>query len=196
MLRKRIAAVAGGLLLVLVGAGVPSAMAATPAANHSAEAVTLHYDASGSAEFSDAVKAAVNNWNTAVHNVQLAPAGSGEAAEVTIVATDGWPQATLGPVRPGGQGTVEMGRQATQEGHDPTRIAAHELGHILGLPDHYEGPCSEIMSGHGPGTSCKNATPDANEAAAVEQNYASNTFHQPVTGPVIMVDAAYGRESR
>lgn len=40
---------------------------------------------------------------------------------------------------------------------------------MLGLPDHYSGPCSELMSGGGPGPSCTNASPDSNERARVDQ---------------------------
>ena len=36
-------------------------------------------------------------------------------------------------------------------------------GHDLGLPDDYSGPCSELMSGGGPGTSCTNSYPDSTE---------------------------------
>ncbi len=34
---------------------------------------------------------------------------------------------------------------------------------MLGLPDHYSGPCSELMSGGGPGTSCTNPYPNTTE---------------------------------
>jgi snapalysin len=44
---------------------------------------------------------------------------------------------------------------------------AHETGHALGLPDHYSGPCSELMSGGGPGPSCTNAYPNATERSRV-----------------------------
>ncbi|WP_327290210.1 snapalysin family zinc-dependent metalloprotease [Streptomyces sp. NBC_01198] len=171
---KRIAAVAV-LIPAMLGAasGVAPAQAAPKA---TAAVVTLTYDASRAGQWSAAITQGVQNWNAAVHNVHLQPAGSAGSANFVYVATSGWPQTTLGPIVPGGsRGQVQLGQEAVSEGYDVTRIAAHETGHILGLPDHYTGPCSEIMSGHGPGTACTNAKPTAAEAARVDRNYAGRT---------------------
>lgn len=136
-----------------------------------------------------AIAAGVANWNASVSNVQLVEAAPGTRAEIQIIATSGWPQATLGPVRPGGTARVELGSQAVTEGHDKTRIAAHELGHSLGLPDTKPGPCSQLMSGSTGGTTCKNATPNATERARVQSLYAGGfTFLVPADGRVL-VDA-------
>lgn len=140
-----------------------------------AAVVTLTYDASRAGKWAAAVAQGVQNWNDAVHNVHLQPAASPASADYVYEATAGWPWTTLGPVFPGGRVEVRLGQEAVDEGYDVTRIAAHETGHILGLPDDYTGPCSEIMSGHGPGTSCTNAKPDAAEAAQVDHNYAGAT---------------------
>ncbi|MEU5418850.1 snapalysin family zinc-dependent metalloprotease [Streptomyces sp. NPDC020667] len=172
---KHIAALTA-LIPALLGttAGVATAHDAPP---YAAQAVvTLTYDASGAGPWAGPIQQAVRNWNDAVHNVRLEPASTPGSADYLYQATSGWPQSTFGPVFPGGNGNVQLGRQALDEGYDATRIAAHETGHILGLPDDYSGPCSELMSGHGPGTSCTNAKPDANEAAQVDNNYAAGTL--------------------
>ena len=170
-MRKKIVAVAA-LIPAMLGAtcGVASAQAAPPRA--AASVVTLTYDTSEAGQWSDAIAQGVQNWNNAVHNVRLVPTSSPGSADFVYVATSGWPQTTLGPIYPGDYGEVQLGQEAVDEGYDPTRIAAHETGHILGLLDDYSGPCSELMSGHGPGTSCTNAEPSPAEAAQVDQNYA------------------------
>ncbi|MGW0789178.1 snapalysin family zinc-dependent metalloprotease [Streptomyces sp. NPDC002911] len=144
-----------------------------PAAAKNAAAVVIHYDDSRAGGWEAAITAGVASWNQNVSNVRLVEATSGVRAEIQIVATSGWPQATLGPVRPGGQVRVELGSQAVSQGHDKTRIAAHEIGHSLGLPDTKPGPCSQLMSGSSAGTSCRNAVPNATEQARVEYAYAN-----------------------
>ncbi|MFI8519774.1 snapalysin family zinc-dependent metalloprotease [Streptomyces sp. NPDC085481] len=134
--------------------------------------VTLRYDDSRAGGWEAAIAAGVASWNANVGNVKLVEAAPGTRAEIVIVATTGWPQATLGPVRPGGRGRVELGSQAVAQGYDKTRIAAHELGHSLGLPDTKPGPCSQLMSGSSAGTSCTNAVPNATERSRVESAYA------------------------
>ncbi|MGW2544066.1 snapalysin family zinc-dependent metalloprotease [Kitasatospora sp. NPDC001574] len=155
-----------------------------------AAVTTLYYDATRAAGWEAAVSAGVASWNANTKNVKLVAARPGTRAEIQIVATTGWPQATLGPVRPGGQARVELGSQAVTEGHDKTRIAAHEIGHNLGLPDTKPGPCSQLMSGSSAGTTCKNAVPNAAERSRVESAYAGRTAaHDPAEGH-LLVDAS------
>ncbi|MFC8362993.1 snapalysin family zinc-dependent metalloprotease [Streptomyces griseorubiginosus] len=177
--------------LVLATAGAATAVPA-PAAEPSttrAAAVTLRYDDSRAAGWESAVAAAASSWNANVSNVRLVEAAPGTTAEIVIIATTGWPQATLGPVRPGRQVRVELGSQAVDQGYDKTRIAAHEMGHSLGLPDTKPGPCSQLMSGSSAGTACTNATPNATERSRVQSAYASAiTSLTPAQGR-ILVDA-------
>jgi snapalysin len=151
--------------------------------------VTLRYDDSRAGGWEAAITAGVASWNANVANVRLVEAAPGTRAEIVIVATTGWPQATLGPVRPGRQVRVELGSQAVAQGYDKTRIAAHELGHSLGLPDTKPGPCSQLMSGSSAGTSCVNAVPNATERARVESAYANGVASLAPADGRILVDA-------
>ncbi|MEU0045561.1 snapalysin family zinc-dependent metalloprotease [Streptomyces werraensis] len=175
--------------LVLATAGVASADPAVEQPHAKAAVVTLRYDDSRAAGWEAAIAAGVASWNANVSNVRLVEAAPGGPAEIVIVATTGWPQATLGPVRPGRQVRVELGSQAVSDGYNKTRIAAHELGHSLGLPDTKPGPCSQLMSGSSAGTACTNAVPNATERSRVQSNYASAVAASaPVDGRTL-VDA-------
>lgn len=150
-------------MLVLVGLPVSGTAVAAPEA--APRVVT--YDAGGAAEFRDVVDEAAQIWNDSVANVRLEP-GSG-SADVIVVADDGWPRARTDGL---GSGKIWMGRQAVNQGHDPARIAAHEFGHIFGLPDRRTGICAELMSGHSAGPDCSNARPNQQEIAEVDRNFA------------------------
>ena len=88
-----------------------------------------------------------------------------------VIADNNWPGLPYGPIRPGGRGTVYMGRQAVQQGYYPPRIASHEFGHIVGLPDRRTGLCADLMSSGLRRASCTNMYPNANEAARINYNY-------------------------
>ncbi|GAB2855219.1 snapalysin family zinc-dependent metalloprotease [Actinoallomurus bryophytorum] len=177
-------------LAVTVTPAANAATAAAPDASRRLAPTTLYYDDSQAAEFRSAVVAGAGSWNSTVSNVRLVEATAGQRADIRVIAFDGWPQSTLGPVRPGGrQGTVYFGREAVDEGYNTTRIAAHELGHSLGLPDAKPGPCSSLMSGSTGGVSCTNALPNAAERARVQSNYASGAAAPSVFGDRTIVDA-------
>ncbi|MEO3753089.1 snapalysin family zinc-dependent metalloprotease [Streptomyces sp. B6B3] len=154
-------------LLVVTLTWTVGQASAAPAPQASAATVVLTYDTSGAEEFVDAVHAGAEVWNESVANVRLEPA-TGGSANIEIVADDGWPRALTTSL---GNGIVWMGRQAVNDGYDVIRIAAHELGHILGLPDIKPGPCSSLMSGSTGGVGCTNRYPNAAERAEVEDNF-------------------------
>lgn len=190
MLRKlSIGIMTGAAMVALTSAPAATASAAPAPAPERAAQVTLYYDDSQAGDWKEAVTAGVEAWNSNVENVKLAPAESGKHAEITLVATSGWPQANLGPVQPGGSARVELGQEAVDEGHDTTRIAAHEIGHNLGLPDVKPGPCSQLMSGASAGTDCKNANPDEEEQAEVESFYGDGAAARTPFDGRLLVDA-------
>ncbi|HVV13380.1 snapalysin family zinc-dependent metalloprotease [Amycolatopsis sp.] len=134
-----------------------------------AAVTTLYYSSSGAADYVAQIDQAAANWNDAVSDVKLV---AGSSATIVFHETDDG-QGSYTNTDGHGTGQIYLDQQQVAEGFAVTRIAAHELGHNLGLPDDYDGPCSELMSGHGPGTSCTNAVPDAQEAAQVEENFAN-----------------------
>ncbi|MCF3104494.1 snapalysin [Streptomyces roseoverticillatus] len=131
-------------------------------------AVTVTYDASRAPSFASQIAASAQIWNSSVRNVQLR-AGSnadfsyyeGDDSRGSYASTDGH-----------GRGYVFLDYQQNQQ-YNSTRVTAHETGHVLGLPDHYSGPCSELMSGGGPGTSCQNTRPNSAESSRVNQLWAN-----------------------
>jgi len=135
---------------------------------------TIRYDATHAAEFRSVVDQGAQIWNRSLHNVRFMP---GKPADVIVYADKGWPRAQLTEL---GRGRIWMGRQAVNEGHYPLRIAAHEFGHILGLPDNRSGRCGDLMSGHSAGTSCRNARPSTKEALRADANFRNGTSGVPI----------------
>ena len=163
---------------------------AAPAAPPTTQAVTtITYDDSAAAEFRTAVASGVAALNSRLTNVRIVRASAGTTANVRVIADNGWPRATLGPVRPGGRGTVWMGREAVADGYNPVRIASHEFGHILGLPDRRTGLCADLMSGSSAPTSCTNPYPNATEASRINGFYATRSAAAPARAQVVL-DAA------
>lgn len=138
----------------------------TAPAQAAALITVLRYDPSRAAEFVATVNQAAQVWNSSVTNVRLM---QGTPAHFVVYADNGWPRALPTSL---GRGTVWMGRQAVNQGYNPLRIATHEIGHILGLPDRRTGRCTDLMSGSSAPVSCTNANPSAAERAEVNANFA------------------------
>ncbi|MFE8954109.1 snapalysin [Streptomyces althioticus] len=134
-----------------------------------AAAVTVVYNASQAPTFASQIARSAQIWNSSVSNVRLQSGTSGadfsyregNDSRGSYASTDGH-----------GRGYVFLD-YAQNQTYDSTRVTTHETGHVLGLPDNYSGPCSELMSGGGPGPSCTNAYPNSAERSRVDQLWAN-----------------------
>ncbi|MEU3500246.1 snapalysin [Streptomyces hundungensis] len=143
---------------------VMKSVAKKRAANPLAASVTVYYSASNAPSFRSQISQSAQIWNSSVQNVRLAESSSGadfqyyegnDPQNGSYASTDGH-----------GNGYIFLDYGQNQQYYS-VRVVAHETGHVLGLPDHYSGPCSELMSGGGPGTSCRNAYPNSTERSRV-----------------------------
>jgi snapalysin len=157
--------------------GVPLSPASAAAAPAAARVVFYNADAAG--VWKPNVVEAVQIWNTTVANVRLV---EGRPAAMTIFTTNGWPYAVPTSL---GRGSIYLGEEAVRLGHGRTRITAHEIGHILGLPDRRTGLCTDLMSGSSAPAACRNATPSRREAAEVEANFVNGFARADALQPSI-----------
>jgi hypothetical protein len=149
------------------------------AAQPNAQAVTLYYDASKAPSFRSQISSAASIWNSSESNVKLKEASSG-SADFTYYEGNDSRRGSHAFTDGHGHGTIFIDYTQARQ-YDTIRLVTHETGHILGLPDHYSGPCSELMSGAGPGTSCTNRYPNTTERARVDQ-WATGLAQAPSTG--------------
>ncbi|MER7244477.1 snapalysin [Kribbella sp. NPDC000426] len=130
-------------------------------------AVTVTY-AVDAPSFASRIASSTSIWNSSVSNVKLV-----EGSNYDFYYTEGNdPRGSYASTDGHGSGYIFIDYAQAQQ-YDQTRIVAHETGHVLGLPDHYSGPCSELMSGGGPGPSCTNPYPDSTERSKVNALWAN-----------------------
>ncbi|MBT2376478.1 snapalysin [Streptomyces sp. ISL-111] len=141
---------------------VMKSVAEKRAADPRALAVTVTYSAASAPSFRTQIANSTRIWNSSVSNVRLQ---EGSNADFTYREGND-PRGSYASTNGHGRGFIFLDYRQNQQ-YNSTRVTTHETGHVLGLPDTYSGPCSQLMSGGGPGPSCTNAQPDANERARV-----------------------------
>lgn len=137
---------------------VAKSVAEKRAAHPGIKSVTIVYSTADAPSFRTQIANSAQIWNSSVSNVQLQ---EGSNADFTYYEGDD-PSGSYASTDGHGNGYIFLDYAQNQQ-YDSTRVTTHETGHVLGLPDDYSGPCSELMSGGGPGPSCTNPYPDTNE---------------------------------
>ncbi|MEU8630399.1 snapalysin [Streptomyces sp. NPDC048669] len=137
---------------------VTKSVAEKRAAHPGIKSVTIVYSTTNAPSFRTQIANSAQIWNSSVSNVRLQ---EGSNADFTYYEGND-PSGSYASTDMHGNGYIFLDYAQNQQ-YDSTRVTTHETGHVLGLPDHYSGPCSELMSGGGPGPSCTNPYPDTNE---------------------------------
>ncbi|HEX5540591.1 MAG TPA: snapalysin family zinc-dependent metalloprotease [Micromonospora sp.] len=155
-IRRPLITLLAGLVALL---GAPLVNAAPASANVLAAQVC--YDNSQAGVFASTANQAASIWNNSTSNVRLSRCGTNIRIYVVYGGGSYAVRTSLG------NGRVYIDYYQAQQ-YSPLRIMSHELGHILGLPDNYNGNCAILMSGGSAGTSCTNPYPSTSEAAQVD----------------------------
>lgn len=161
--RKLTRTLAALAAMAMTAIGVTSVNAA-PAAAEEIDVATICYTTASAGPYASTAVQAAGIWNAYTNNINMSQCGS----SLRIYYTYGGGSYA---VRQGlGVGYVVIDVYQAQQ-YSPLRIMTHEMGHILGLPDNYNGDCRILMSGGSAGTSCTNPYPSAGEAAQVDYNF-------------------------
>ncbi|WP_431930898.1 snapalysin family zinc-dependent metalloprotease [Micromonospora sp. RP3T] len=152
---SRILATLAAVTLTALGA-----VAVNPAPA-SAAVRNVCYNTSQAGPFASYAVQAASIWNNYTNNINMAQCGSNLMIYYTYGGGSYAQRTSLG------NGRVVIDYYQAQQ-YSPLRIMTHEIGHILGLPDNYNGNCAILMSGGSAGTSCTNPYPSSTEAARVD----------------------------
>ncbi len=162
--------VAAALALAAVIAPVTAGQAsATTEGDYGTAAVTVTYTMTGAPSFQSQITTSIAHWNSSVTNVRLQQVSSGGNFSFRE-GND--PRGSYASTNGHGSGYIFIDYAQVRQ-YNVIRVITHETGHVLGLPDHYSGPCSELMSGGGPGTSCTNSYPNSAERSRVNSLWAN-----------------------
>ncbi|MGH3730688.1 MAG: snapalysin family zinc-dependent metalloprotease [Micromonosporaceae bacterium] len=166
----------GLLALALVGV-----QAATTQDAHAAGIqATVCYNTSQAGQFAGTADQAASIWTSRTNNVNMSKCGSNLMIYYTYGGGSYAVRYSLG------NGYVVIDVYQAQQ-YSPLRIMSHEMGHILGLPDNYNGNCAILMSGGSAGTGCTNPYPSSAEAARVDQLFGGLTTAD--VGPRVFSDS-------
>ncbi|HEX2419809.1 MAG TPA: snapalysin family zinc-dependent metalloprotease [Micromonosporaceae bacterium] len=149
------------LALALVGVQASTSSAASA---EGTQAYTICYDASQAGYYVNTAHNAGSIWNSRVSNIYWYPCGG--SVRIYMVYGGGSRAYVYGL----GNGVIYIDYYQAQQ-YSPLRIMTHEMGHILGLPDNYNGNCAILMSGGSAGTGCTNPYPSSGEAYQVYRNF-------------------------
>ncbi|MEU8295885.1 snapalysin family zinc-dependent metalloprotease [Micromonospora sp. NPDC048909] len=159
---SRIGRIAGALVATAVATLGVTVANPSPAS----AAMTICYNTSQAPSYASIANQAASIWNNATSNLTLS-ANCGSNLRIYQI-TGGGSYAVRTSL---GNGRVYIDTQQASQ-YSPLRIMTHEIGHILGLPDNYNGNCAILMSGGSAGTSCTNPYPSTTEANRVSNLFA------------------------
>ncbi|MEU5722400.1 snapalysin family zinc-dependent metalloprotease [Micromonospora sp. NPDC047738] len=165
-------------ILATLAAATMAALGAVTVGSAPASAAVRNvcYNTSQAGPFAGYANQAATIWNNATNNINMAQCGSNLMIYYTYGGGSYAVRNSLG------NGYVVIDYYQAQQ-YSPLRIMTHEIGHILGLADNYNGNCAILMSGGSAGTSCTNPYPSAGEAAAVD-SYFRTTVRSATTAQV------------
>lgn len=139
------------------------------AAKAAAQPKIVYYNSQGAPSYTGVIDQAAGIWNGSLKNVRMVKTSG--PADVYYSEGNFGANGSTTTWTTAGHGTVAIDYTQTAQ-NSPLRVVTHETGHVIGdLADNYSGPCSDLMSGGGPGPSCTNATPSPAEAALADSRY-------------------------